>query len=180
VHAASGQPPESGPESTSKSVRSTLDAFYRFSRPHTVTGTVKSKFVVQIQQRFNDHCISLPASKNFVNLILFFALSMWKKERFIFTFLRTGFEHLISFSPCNREAPRYFSTIFHRGAGGNARLFQVDLKSSLIGSDNHNHHHPLFICYFGVAGCGRCSHDEYLYCGLKSVDWHRNRQGSFA
>ncbi|KAL9362580.1 hypothetical protein Peur_045365 [Populus x canadensis] len=65
VHAASGQPPESGPESTSKSVRSTLDAFYRFSRPHTVTGTVKSKFVVQIQQRFNDHCISLPASKNF-------------------------------------------------------------------------------------------------------------------
>jgi hypothetical protein len=69
VHAASGQPPESGPESTSKSVRSTLDAFYRFSRPHTVIGTVKSKFVVQIQQRFNDHCISLPASKNFVNLI---------------------------------------------------------------------------------------------------------------
>ncbi|KAI9392974.1 hypothetical protein POPTR_006G166100v4 [Populus trichocarpa] len=65
VHAASGQPPESGPESTSKSVRSTLDAFYRFSRPHTVIGTVKSKFVVQIQQRFNDHCISLPASKNF-------------------------------------------------------------------------------------------------------------------
>ncbi|KAH8505184.1 hypothetical protein H0E87_012437, partial [Populus deltoides] len=48
VHAASGQPPESGPESTSKSVRSTLDAFYRFSRPHTVTGTALSILSVSL------------------------------------------------------------------------------------------------------------------------------------
>lgn len=51
VHAASGQPFESesgayNPESTSKSVKNALDAFYRFSRPHTVIGTVKSKFVI--------------------------------------------------------------------------------------------------------------------------------------
>ncbi|CAK7337552.1 unnamed protein product [Dovyalis caffra] len=47
VHAASGHPLESepgayNPESASKPVKNALDAFYRFSRPHTVIGTVKS------------------------------------------------------------------------------------------------------------------------------------------
>ncbi|KAJ6914152.1 hypothetical protein NC651_016420 [Populus alba x Populus x berolinensis] len=48
VHVASGQPPESGPESTSKSVRSTLDVFYRFSRPHSVIGTAFSILSVSL------------------------------------------------------------------------------------------------------------------------------------
>ncbi|XP_050219043.1 homogentisate phytyltransferase 1, chloroplastic isoform X2 [Mercurialis annua] len=47
VHAASGQPLESEPEAhitenTAKHVHSALDAFYRFSRPHTVIGTALS------------------------------------------------------------------------------------------------------------------------------------------
>ncbi|KAJ6435479.1 HOMOGENTISATE SOLANESYLTRANSFERASE CHLOROPLASTIC [Salix viminalis] len=53
VHAASGQPFESesgayNPESTSKSVKNALDAFYRFSRPHTVIGTALSILSVSL------------------------------------------------------------------------------------------------------------------------------------
>ncbi|KAB5514374.1 hypothetical protein DKX38_028280 [Salix brachista] len=53
VHAASGQPFESesgayNPESTSKSVQNALDAFYRFSRPHTVIGTALSILSVSL------------------------------------------------------------------------------------------------------------------------------------
>lgn len=49
VNAASGQPLESGPGSFNSgpswdSVKHSVDAFYRFSRPHTVIGTVKCLF----------------------------------------------------------------------------------------------------------------------------------------
>lgn len=48
VNAASGHPLESKPEpykpkSIWESLKNSLDVFYRFSRPHTVIGTVKLK-----------------------------------------------------------------------------------------------------------------------------------------
>ncbi|KAL6965230.1 hypoxanthine-guanine phosphoribosyltransferase [Sarracenia purpurea var. burkii] len=51
VNAASGQPfePEPGayhPMNPWKSVQDALNAFYRFSRPHTVIGTVRFKFII--------------------------------------------------------------------------------------------------------------------------------------
>ncbi|KDP35378.1 hypothetical protein JCGZ_10362 [Jatropha curcas] len=53
VHAASGQPFEPQPEaynpkSASKSVLNAIDAFYRFSRPHTVIGTALSILSVSL------------------------------------------------------------------------------------------------------------------------------------
>lgn len=49
MNAASGQPLESGPGEFNSgrigdSVKNAVDAFYRFSRPHTVIGTVKCLF----------------------------------------------------------------------------------------------------------------------------------------
>nr|ACC77744.1 homogentisate phytyltransferase [Manihot esculenta] len=53
VHATSGQPLESepdaySPKSTSNSILNALDAFYRFSRPHTVIGTALSILSVSL------------------------------------------------------------------------------------------------------------------------------------
>lgn len=53
VRAASGQPLESkpgayNPKSIGDSVKSALDAFYRFSRPHTVVGTVKFRLIFSL------------------------------------------------------------------------------------------------------------------------------------
>ncbi|XP_010548611.1 PREDICTED: homogentisate phytyltransferase 1, chloroplastic isoform X2 [Tarenaya hassleriana] len=42
VHATEGQPEAYDPKNLRESVRNSLDAFYRFSRPHTVIGTVLS------------------------------------------------------------------------------------------------------------------------------------------
>ncbi|XP_062102245.1 homogentisate phytyltransferase 1, chloroplastic-like [Humulus lupulus] len=42
VNAADGQPLESEPKNVLNSVKDSLDAFYRFSRPHTVIGTALS------------------------------------------------------------------------------------------------------------------------------------------
>lgn len=47
ANATTGQPDEAfDPKSKPNSFRDSLDAFYRFSRPHTVIGTVKKRFSV--------------------------------------------------------------------------------------------------------------------------------------
>ena len=58
VYSASGQPLESepgayDPKNIRSSVKNGLDAFYRFSRPHTVIGTVKYEFSQLSSTKFN-------------------------------------------------------------------------------------------------------------------------------
>lgn len=82
VNAASGHPLESGPgaskpKSIGDSFKNALDAFYRFSRPHTVIGTVKFK-VDSIN--WNEPCLESYGETNtflfyFFLLHFFFSIS---------------------------------------------------------------------------------------------------------
>lgn len=97
VHATSGQPLESepdaySPKSTSNSILNALDAFYRFSRPHTVIGTVKFNYINASLTKVKCSCVLLlafksfssnlivNADKNLQKIILYFLFPPFKKK----------------------------------------------------------------------------------------------------
>ena len=114
VNAADGQPLESEPKNVLNSVKDSLDAFYRFSRPHTVIGTVG--YLNLVGQSQNSHYINL-IHLNFNLLIILFPINFW---RLILFFLEAGIEHSLSFPTCSREAYRLFTIIFCWDVGGEA------------------------------------------------------------
>ena len=118
VNAASGQPLESepgasSPKSTLTPVKNALDAFYRFSRPHTVIGTVKFNFDKQILQSYifvlNLYpflCVDFICESNSFGLILqfpFLTLEYWrlffKQALSIISVSLLAVEKLSDFSP---------------------------------------------------------------------------------
>lgn len=115
VNAASGHPLESepgtsSPEDIQKPVKNAIDAFYRFSRPHTVIGTVK--FVL----------LSIDHFLLFWFIWVEFKISMLKHKEYWSFFLscESGIKHNLSFSPRSREKFRLLFIILHRCLGSNA------------------------------------------------------------
>lgn len=76
VHASSEHPLESQPsKSPWNSVHDAVDAFYRFSRPHTVIGTVRSTTPILFPCHLICHTISLSICVNsIIHLCLFMSL----------------------------------------------------------------------------------------------------------
>lgn len=91
-----------------------------------------------------------------------------------YVFLYTGIEHSFGFSPCSPESVRFFSLIFHWGAGGDTDLL-LSYVAIFISCGCYSYRF-----YVLFSGCSCCSLHEYLHCRFKSIVWHWYRQGRFA
>lgn len=140
----SNQPDDYKPKSPLNSVINALDAFYRFSRPHTVIGTVKFMFndnydidslelrVIGWSPRFHLYLSTNPTYTGSSCFCVFGFYRERTKLKANLTFFSTGIEYCVSCSPCSWKGVRYFSTILHRSFGGNTPSIFDHLKSFVL------------------------------------------------
>jgi len=153
------------PKSVLDSVKNSLDAFYRFSRPHTVIGTVSSSFWKIVLGNYFSNALkynefALLDNSNILKVLKWLTFYVW-----------TGIKHYFCVSPCCSENIWHISIIFYWCVGGETPNMLFPFKQPIANLIN-----TLWLLLY-VSGCGCCLVYEYLYSWFESVIWRWNRQG---